>query len=1160
MFRKLSTLVLFLLLGSPIVAFAQNTGKLAGRVTDAADGAGLPGANVIIEGTTLGAATDLDGYYVIVGVPVGAWDITARFVGYVDARETGVEINAGYTRTTNFDLQDDSVLMDEIVIEEYRRPLIQNDAIGVPKVLTGAEISQLPVRGVTNVAAIQGGVVSNDGSSDLNIRGGREQEVSYYIDGVKVSGTPNVPQQAISQQEILIGTIPPRYGDAQSGIISITTKSGGRDFFGSVEFITSEVLDDFGYNLGALTIGGPILPNGGASFFLSGSYTQQADGSPYSIPTLRLTDAAYADFQANPQVILLTDGAGGETFVPLPGNIPDGTLISEVVGDPADFGLVVPEGWEIATGSTGNPILDFRTNFNSDLGLFQEANGKDNPSREFNFNGNLQFAPLRNLNVRVGGAYIDERRETFSYTRSWYDRDSNSIDEDRTARGFLTLRQNISNTSFYQLQAEYTKRDGVFYPERFSSNIEDILFYGDIDHAANAVGATYLNFGTNDDDAGIFTQRFQDGGITPGRAADWTFTNPGTRNGVYSMYDITQLRFSGSATTQYGVHQIEFGGEYEQQTRRSWATGSTFSTNIAEFVLDCTPNATNDGCVPGTGTVERGFDSAITSWDEVDFEAAGFLGLIRPSYFGYNYLGTREASTTSVSGFIDAGNRVTDIAPYQPIYYGGYLRDKIEFQDLVIDLGVRLDVFDNNTLVLRDRFALRDIYRASDFGGGSQITEGGELVASLNGALPGTVDGDFAIYVGDENEVVGYRDLQGRFYDATGQEVLSSVVTRDAGGQAVGRTVDGVLNDRVLEDYEPQLTVMPRIGVTFPVTDRALFFASYNVTSQRPSERAFATIQDYLVATSGQTRLNNANLLPEVTTQYELGFRQRLGERAAATISGFFRTQDNKVTLRNINSFPADYSTFLSEDFTTTKGAEFEFELRRTNNVAVRANYTLSFASGTGSDANTASILAWRSQSGIFPETLSPLDFDQRHTINATIDYRLAEGEGPELFGGRPLAGFGLNLLGSFGSGVPYTPLNAAATDPIGQSTNGQVEGEVNSVYNGWTGRLDFKVDRSFNLGPANLKAYVWVQNLLDTDNIYGVYRTTGLPDDDGFLSAPQGIAALDATTNLDERAAYEFAYSNYVGGPVIQNSFKVGGSQIYGLPRRIRFGILMDF
>src|SRR5690606_26511457 len=152
------------------------------------------------------------------------------------------------------------------IVAEYERPLIQKDAIANPKVLSSEDIETLPLRGSVRIAALQGGVINDGASNDRFVRGGRAEQVSYYVDGVTVIGGVNslgVPQQAIQEQEMLIGSIPARYGDAQSGVISITTKSGvgAQSFFGSFEAITSEVLDAYGYNLFSGSIGGPLVAN-----------------------------------------------------------------------------------------------------------------------------------------------------------------------------------------------------------------------------------------------------------------------------------------------------------------------------------------------------------------------------------------------------------------------------------------------------------------------------------------------------------------------------------------------------------------------------------------------------------------------------------------------------------------------------------------------------------------------------------------------------------------------------------------------------------------------------------------------------------------------------------------------------------------------------------
>ncbi|MEM1044050.1 MAG: von Willebrand factor type A domain-containing protein [Bacteroidota bacterium] len=144
------------------------TGKLAGQVVDDL-GDPLPGANVIIEGTQLGAATDLGGNYFIIGIPTGTYTVTASFVGFKSVSADSVVIEHGFTTEKNFELATD-VQLDEITVE-YARPLIQKDAIGVPRTVSGA---------------------------DLSIRGSRSQDISYYVDGVRVNSPPPTDREGYS--------------------------------------------------------------------------------------------------------------------------------------------------------------------------------------------------------------------------------------------------------------------------------------------------------------------------------------------------------------------------------------------------------------------------------------------------------------------------------------------------------------------------------------------------------------------------------------------------------------------------------------------------------------------------------------------------------------------------------------------------------------------------------------------------------------------------------------------------------------------------------------------------------------------------------------------------------------------------------------------------
>ena len=1120
MFRSLSTAVLLFLLALPGIALAQGTGTLAGQVFEADGVTAVIGANVRVGGTTLGAATDIDGNYRIIGVAVGSYTVTASYSGYQSQAIQGVEINAGSTRQLNFTLTTGSLEVVEVV---YEAPLITNDAVGQARVVTGEDLENLPIRNVAATVALQGGIVNTEGSNDLNIRGGRAEEVQYIVDGVRVTGSQlGVNQQAIEQQEVLIGTIPARYGDVQSGVISITTKTGRNDFFGSVEAVTSTGLDSFGYNLGSISLGGPIIANR-VGFFLSAEGQSTEDVSPYGANTFRLNDASYDALQANPQVLQVRTGGtlvpgsttqltgGTLSFIPFP---------YAVVGSQAGITrdslqtLLRASGALQAGQTIANPNLRSGTEVVSE-DQFDLVRGKSDPLRDLTLNGNLNFT-FGDVGLRLGGNYVTRRREEFSFTNSLYNRDAFNIDQRESYRAFATVRQRLSNTAFYQLQGEFQDFQYVQRPNGYSTDINEVLNYGDVSNAASAVASRYYVLR-----GGQYVQQFtDDSGGRPTRVAN-SFSLPGRLNltNFQKSHD-QQYRFSGSATAQVGVNQIEFGGEFQQETKRFFSLNAA---PLASFFND------------GTAQATPGFPNGVSEYGQLNFET--LRGNIASRY-GYNYLGTEEVNDQDINGYFDRTN--TNVDAYRPIYYAGYIQDKIEFQDLVVQLGLRVDVFDNNTSVLKDIYATKPIQRA------------GDLASAPNG-----IGSDFAVYYGG-GAIVGFRDLNGDFYDAAGTRTSPDIILSDRSGAVREFTLaeqqaSGFTQADLFQPYEAQVTVMPRVGVSFPVTDRALFFASYNVTSQRPTEAAFAPISDF-DQLSQQSRISNPSLRPERTTQYELGFRQRLGERAAISLSGFYRTQENKVTTRNlIGGLPA-YSTFLNEDFTTTQGSEVNFDLRRTNNLQVSANYTLSFAQGTGSDAASTGTAAWRGN--YFPQFINPSDFDQRHTANVTLDYRFAGGEGPMVGGVRPFENFGINLIGQFGSGQRYTRLENNDRFSVNDSFTPNVSGTVNGSTLPATTRIDMRIDRAFNLGfsDSRLRAYIQVQNLLDTQNRLAVYRATGQPDEDGFAGTTNGQALLNTPGLL-------FNYQAFTGGPL-----NVGGQQssgagfFYSAPRQVRLGFLFDF
>jgi len=683
-----------------------------------------------------------------------------------------------------------------------------------------------------------------------------------------------------------------------------------------------------------------------------------------------------------------------------------------------------------------------------------------------------------------------------------------------TYRLSATLTHYVSNSTFYQLQADFSDYKGTNYNQGFSNDVRDVLFYGDIDHPANEVAARYYRYNSADN---TYEQTYGDGNFPNGRDIHSTWAPPGTYRAGYSKFHDQRIGLRASATTQIGLHQIDFGVEYESRTNRYFSGGSYA---LARYYDD--------------GSPEAGADLAVSRYEDLPFDQMDS----RVFYYGYDFLGLNEVDDQDVDAFALKQNY--NIAPYQPRYYAGYFQDKIEFRDIVLQLGARVDVFDNNALVLKDPYSLFEITRAGDIGN-----------------YPSNVGADYSVFFDESTGAVrGYRDLEGKFYDPSGNEVSPRDVTFGAGVQ-VKKDAQGNelkrLTSNVFESYDPQVNFQPRIGVSFPVTDQALFYASYDVVTQRPSENVYDTIQQYQQATESSKRNNNPDLKPERTTQYELGFRQRLGARAAVQLSGFYRQIENKIALRIFqNVTPGNYQSYENVDFGTVKGVELEFDLRRTSGVALTANYTFSIAKGTGADAASTSQIVWRQETlPFYPNFLNYLDFDQRHTANVTLDYRLGEGEGPQIGGVRPFSNFGVNIVAKVGSGLPYT--RREDTSPLYTAFNGFLQGELNSSRLPSTTMLDLRLDRRFSVGRnTNLVVYLWVQNLLDVDNVLSVYPQTGLAGDDGFLSGPEGRDAVRAIRESQGALLADSFVDHY--RIAANNPFR------YGIPRQTRIGLRLDF
>jgi outer membrane receptor protein involved in Fe transport len=699
--------------------------------------------------------------------------------------------------------------------------------------------------------------------------------------------------------------------------------------------------------------------------------------------------------------------------------------------------------------------------------------------------------------------------------------------------------------------------------------------------------------------------------------------------GVRANNDQVRFQVDGSADIdisgsgeEENVHSFKFGIEYEQRTDRRYRvhpvsfwvqmrqlanrhiteldkSDPTLIIDGEEYEHDQPhpPFGENDRIVYDRRYVEADqshFDKALreslgmpvdgTQWIDIDslspsdysidmFSADEVLNdgnrLVR--YRGYSHTGEKYSSQPTFNDFFtkkdEDGNFTRPIGAYQPIYVAGYIQDKFTFKDLIFNVGLRVDRFDANTKVLKDKYSLYDIHSAEE------VQElGGESVEH-----PGNIEGDYAVYVNDINdptEIVGYRKGN-NWFDDEGEEITNPSAIAQA--TTTGEISPYLKNpetsikdedfnpDNSFVDYDPEVTVMPRVAFSFPISDEATFFAHYDVLTQRPKNRNIAEpYHYYYFRERGTNTTPNPDLKPEKTIDYEVGFKQRLTRSSALSISGFYREMRDMIQIRKIRfAYPNDYVTFDNIDFGTVKGLEFSYDLRRTNNVQLLVNYTLQFAQGTGSSTTSQLSLVDTDNPNI--RTLLPLSFDQRHTITTVVDYRFDEGSdynGPRWFGKNFFENTGANLRLEAGSGTPYSQQSQPTrVAQFGVAQRASLEGSPNGSRLPWTFRADLRVDRQFDvtLGGGEDKpgkdlgvnVYLKVLNLFNNRNVLRVYDYTGTPDDDGYLSSAFGREYSQDRLNPGSfRDLYSIKQQNYV----------LGGNPHYAMPRRIRIGAEVNF
>ncbi|GMR24823.1 MAG: hypothetical protein BMS9Abin39_0091 [Ignavibacteria bacterium] len=378
-------------------------------------------------------------------------------------------------------------------------------------------------------------------------------------------------------------------------------------------------------------------------------------------------------------------------------------------------------------------------------------------------------------------------------------------------------------------------------------------------------------------------------------------------------------------------------------------------------------------------------------------------------------------------------------------------------------------------------------------------------------------------------------------YFDTKARVFVNPLVPFAGGTDPNNFDDGDFKQKGSETY-----VSPRIGLGFPVTSSTVFHAQYGkfISQPRLIDAFLFESDTWLIQNTDNFQFNDGVINNEQTTQYEVGFRQMFGDNAAAlNITAFYKNTKGLTNVQQRFFFREEggqrFIIFgaTNSDFGTVKGLALSLDIPRLQYFSLSVNYTFSLAEGTGSASNSSFTAAFRNTNGEVPNVIAPLDFDQRHTGVINMNFFIPGGE---------LGIFELtmlNLLFSFNSGRPYTPLETQ--NLLENATNfGDTKGYVNSRFAPGSFRIDLKLEKSFKIGNTFITPYVWVENLLDSKNIVNVWRSTGDATTTDYLQT-------DVGKQLVEQNGPDWE-SDYKSLELDPNNF--------GIPRLIKLGVQVNF
>ena len=978
-------------------ASSATIGKISGIVTAEATGQPLANATVTIVGTSSTATTNDAGYYVMTNIPPGGYDVKVEIAGYRSKTISAAKVFTGLTTTLNFALEVSEIVELEGVTVTATKPLIKKDVTQTTRIIEADEIASMPRDTVNGILQTQAGVSVLNSTGSLHIRGGRSLEVKYLIDGIPVN------DPIFSGFGVHISTNALEQMEIITGGFNA---EHGNAQSGIINLVTKVGRQNFSgrirYRVGqwAQHHGDPVY----------GSWRDPDNGfRPVALEPFRgIFIGEPHDYQ--------TPYRGEDVTI--------GNLVTEWA---VEKGLPLPletdqEKWEETDQEKWDKAKE---EFFKDKQVFDGV---------YTLTTENPLQPV--IDPETGEPQVNpDTGETIMARQPYKDADGTVIDYKKKQvillDGYIVDLEQYSglfnDTKKYDLSPSHVGEfalSGPILGNRLTFSLASQL-RRDESYLPNSGGDGYTLQGK---------LKFE---VTPELKL--------TASGLFD----TRESSSYGGSLRFAPDAIPVGTRDSRnlsiQLSHNLSSGTFYTLTFGQFYRTVSSNQPGKVWDPLNKTFEENaWDPEISVDPEIaqqypdDPEMAIFMqnqkeGRIRnPPKEAYN--DTTYAIAGDNESWADR-NSTTFIF-------------KADFASQVTA---------NHQLQTGIEFTTNHLYNlgTSNYGSSNLYMEYYDVTPS-----------SMTLYAQDKMEYAGMIVNAGLRYDmhnpdgVSPADPLDPLELNEDGTRELNYDKYKVGLPIIKDPVEPSTkqTISPRLGISFPVTDRAKLHLTYGHYYQMP--RGDDLYENLSFDMRGAIRRRgNPDLEPERTIAYEVGVTQQFTDDLTVDITGFTKDIDNLINSVHVD-ITNDYSYFINDIYGRVQGVELTVRKWRTaqSRVSGMLSYTYSVAKGKGSSRNLGYLTYYRQQ----PEVTEshPLAWDQRHIVSGTLDIQLPFNSS-------------VNFVGRYGSGLPYTPNPRSPTKP-----------DINSKRYPATYNVDALISKRSRIGEITYTFFADIRNIFNTKNL----------------------------------------------------------------------------